>query len=245
MLMLHNYITPVLGLVLPASAQDRTLTDQLLTDLGRYCDRATEVSYRSQMIESSDGTTRVHIEGMLRKIVDPESSLRERDASDYCYGDVMETLSTEVVIDGQRNTFELLDEPLRDTYLVLNALSLSADDRYLVAEADFVYGGLGHQASVAFFDLEAREIVPSGEICANEFNTEYDYTSFEGFLSPTIAVVFCSIFDLTNDTQVERYEAVNLTSGTSRVLPSKPDNLQNYGIVVDDMEVMQVQKFKL
>ena len=233
----------VLKLVSPAVAQDETPTDRLMSDMGRYCNRATEVSYRSQAIESPDSTRRVRFEGTLRKILHPDSPSRSWETDDFCYGDIMETLSTEVVIDGQSDSFQLLDQPLRGTYLILNALALSADNRYLAAEADFIYGGLGHQSAVTFFDLETGESISPQEICVNEFETEYDHTSFEGFLSPTIAVVFCSIFDYRNTVRIERYEAVDLTSGASQVLLSKPDNLRSYGTIVSDLEVVQVQEF--
>lgn len=232
----------MIGLVLPASAQDETPTDRLITDLGRYCNRATEVSYRSQSIVSSDTTKRVHIEGTLRKIIDPESPFRA--SADYCWASVTETLSAEVVVDGQTNTFALLNEPLGDRYFILNPISLSSDNRYLATEAHTVHGGLSYQGSVQFFDLERRKTVSSREICANEFNTEYDNISYEGFLTPTTAVVRCSIFDQTNDTRVERYELVDLTTGTSQVLSSKPDNLQDYSTVVTELEVTQVQEFE-
>ena len=234
----------VLGLVLPMKAQDRTPVDRLITDLGRYCNRATEVSYRSQAIASSDGTRRVHIEGTLRKIIDPESTLRESDSDGYCYGNVVETVSAEVFIDGQRDTFELLDEPYSEGYLILEALSLSEDNRYLAAKAHVVHGGLSHEVSVAFFDLEAGEAVSLREVCTSEFNSEYDYTSHEGFLTPTTAVVLCSIFNSRTHARMEWYEAVDLASETSRVLSGKPDNLQDYGTVVGELEVTQVQEFK-
>lgn len=60
------------------TAQDRvSSTEQMLTSLGQRCNRATEVSYRSSRIRTPDGVTEVYVEGLLRKIVNPDSSLRQ------------------------------------------------------------------------------------------------------------------------------------------------------------------------
>jgi hypothetical protein len=50
--------------------------DQLFEDLTGYCDRATEVSYRSRVLIADKDDRQVYIEGLLRKVVDPRSSLR-------------------------------------------------------------------------------------------------------------------------------------------------------------------------
>lgn len=233
----------ILGSVLPSSAQEETPAEQLVSSMGQYCNRTTEVSYRSQRVVSSDETTHVYVEGTLRKLVNPDSLRRNLDTEGYCYGDTSETPTTKVIIQGQ-DEFEVLDEPFDRGYLVLEVRALSPDNRYLATESRVVWSGLSETLSASFIDLEARDSVRTPDLCTREPSGSFNASYYEGFLSSTTAVVRCSGFNpRAEEERTEWYEALDLTTGTSQVLDRRPDNLQSYSTVTSELEITNIQKF--
>jgi hypothetical protein len=73
-------------------AQETNSTDQLLTELGQRCNRATEVSYRSQRLTDTDTSTEAYVEGLIRNWSMPTAPYARGDTEEFCYPDRRETV---------------------------------------------------------------------------------------------------------------------------------------------------------
>ncbi len=223
-----------LGLSLPASAQVMP-PQTMLSALGRYCNRATEVTYRSHQLISPDGRIHVHAEGLLRKIVDPDSSLRQTDTNRTCYSDFRHTVARQLVIEIESETHRLVDAPYEEGYVLYQPQAFSANSQFLALEMQIAYTRDNPGRYVTFVDAENDETVRTHNMCGN-----LGFQSYVGFLSNHEAVVRCQNRRATADW----FEAVDLSSGLVRQLSSRPGNVASYGRAVGDFEVIRTQVFR-
>lgn len=117
-----------------AIAQPTDPISALFEELGDRCNRATETSYRSQIITAPDGKTRAYAAGLLRKLVSPVQALRQTDDG-YCFSSKRETLNRQIVIGGERGDRQITNPPYSSGYVISQPQSFSADSRYLVVES--------------------------------------------------------------------------------------------------------------
>lgn len=223
-----------LGWMHPAPAQVMP-PQAMLNALGANCDRATEITYRSQILASPDGNTLVRAEGLLRKKVDPESQLREVDLDNYCYPDTRETVTREIVLQTRDGVRRLVDSPFTDGYIVYQPLAFSSDSRFLAIDMRVIYtdGDTGNY--VLFLDTEDDTLVQMPDLCEGLV-----FQSNIGFASTTEAVVLCQ-----GGLQfAERAEVVNLETGEVRSIANTPQDLVGYGSIISTFEVIKVQLFE-
>lgn len=227
-----------------AQAQSTSATEEaprphpaqvMITSLGQQCNRATEVTYRSEQLVSPDGLKSAHVEGMLRKTVDPNSQLRRGDTEEFCYPDRRETVSRQIVIQDESGTRILDDQPYDDGYVIYRPRSFSSDSRFLAMDIQVAYTGGDPGNYVLFLDSENDSVVETPDLCENLV-----FQNYVGFASETEAVVFCQDYGAP----VKRYELVNLLNGSVRRLPDRPDDLTGYGMVVRNFEVTKTQQFE-
>jgi hypothetical protein len=211
--------------------------DQLFRDLAGYCNRATELSYRSRVLASDDTDTQVYVEGLLRKIVDPRSSLRQYDG-DGCYPDSLGMLESALVVEREgevrRFALERYDE---DTIEILTPHSFSADGRYLLAEVRASYSGVGGGNYVQLFDLQSGAVVASDVWC-EAISSEYG-ADYLGMTAKDEFVVRCTGYG----GERAQIEAFNPQTFEMRQLSSVPAQLSGYGSVESELTVLQVQRF--
>jgi len=224
----------MLGLSLPASAQVMP-PQTMLNTLSRYCNRATEVSYRSHQLISPDGRIHVHAEGLLRKIVDPSSPLRQTDTNRTCYSDVRHTVARHLVIETESESYRLVDEPYAEGYVLYQPRAFSANSQFLALEMQIAYTRANPGSYVIFMNTENDETVQIRNMCGN-----LGFQSYAGFLSDREAAVRCR----NNRATAEWFEAVDLSSGRVRQLSSRPDAVASYGRVVGEFEVVKTQVFR-
>jgi hypothetical protein len=103
-------------------AQETNSTDQLLTELGQRCNRATEVSYRSQRLTDTDTSTEAYVEGLIRKLVNANSPLRQGDTEEFCYPDRRETVHRTLVIETGDDTRRIELDYTPDYFSITRAL---------------------------------------------------------------------------------------------------------------------------
>jgi hypothetical protein len=234
--------TAALWLTFPSTALSQNANvpvDQLFEDLAGYCDRATEVSYRSRALVSDSGDRQVYVEGLLRKTVDPRSSLRQSDTDGHCYSDSIETLESKLVVEqsGEARRFDI-ERYGDDTIIVWTPRSFSADGRYLVTDVDVSYSGTGGGSYIQLFDLQSGAVVTAAAWCdtiSGEYSSEYLGITAEGEF-----VVHCAEYG----GEREQIEAFNPQTLEIRQLASVPAQLTNYGSVASELAVLQVQRFE-
>lgn len=224
----------ILGLSLPASAQVMP-PQTMLNTLSRHCNRATEVSYRSHQLISPDGRIHVHAEGLLRKIVDPSSPLRQTDTNRTCYSDMRHTVARHLVIETESESYRLVDEPYAEGYVLYQPRAFSANSQFLALEMQIAYTHANPGSYVIFMNAENDETVQIRNMCGN-----LGFQSYIGFLSDREAAVHCR----NNRATVEWFEAVDLSSGQVRQLSSRPEAAASYGRVVGEFEVVKTQIFR-
>ncbi|MEO1352834.1 MAG: hypothetical protein AAFW84_29265 [Cyanobacteria bacterium J06635_15] len=227
------------GLASPLVAQDSAQDSvssliQMLESLGQRCNRATEVSYQSERLSTTDGGTEVYVEGLLRKIVAPNSPLRQGDSAEYCYPDVRETVIRELVINNNGETRRITMDAYDQGYLIYSPRSFSADGRYLVADLQIAYTGGDPGAQITLFDLDNSEVVSTSEVCQN-----FDFENYIGFISPTEFAVHCMAYG----DMIEGFEVIDVQSGEVRQLSARPTSVTDYGVVEGELEVTKTQIF--
>jgi hypothetical protein len=213
--------------------------DQLFRDLAGYCDRATELSYRSHVLTSDDADTQVYVEGLLRKIVDPRSSLRQYDGDDNCYPDSLRMIESELVVEreGEVRRFAL-ERYEEDTIEVLTPRSFSADGRYLITQVRASYSGAGGGDYVQLLDLQSGAIVAPNVWC-EAISSEYG-ADYLGMTAEDEFVVSCTEYGSAR----AQIEAFNPQTFEMRQLSSVPAQLSGYGSVESELTVLQVQRFE-
>jgi hypothetical protein len=212
--------------------------DQLFRDLAGYCDRATEVSYRSRILISDDGEKQIYVEGLLRKVVDPGSSLRQADNNGNCHPDSLETLESELVVEqaGEVRRFDL-ESYGDDTIVIWAPRSFSADGRYLITDVEVSYSGTGGGSYVQLFDLQRGTAVAANwcEAISGEYSSEYLGITAEGEF-----VAHCTEYGPAT----EQTEAFNPQTLEMRQIFSVPAQLSSYGTLASELTVRQVQRFE-
>lgn len=225
----------LLGSLAAVSATAQVMPPQaMLNALGANCDRATEVTYQSQILASPDGNTLVRAEGLLRKRVNADSPLRAVDTDDYCYPDMRETVSRQITLQTSSGIRRLVDDPYNDGYIMYQPRAFSADSRFLALDmrVAFTEGDTGSYA--LFLDTSDDTIVDAPNLCEG-----FALQSNIGFTSSTEAVVLCqSELRLS-----QQFESVNLLTGTVRSLTERPENAIGHGNVIRAFEVTKVQLF--
>ncbi|MEL6552839.1 MAG: hypothetical protein AAFQ63_05165 [Cyanobacteria bacterium J06621_11] len=215
----------------------------MITSLGQQCNRATEVTYRSDQLVAPDGAASVHVEGILRKTVYPDSQLRQVDTDSFCYPDSRETVSRQIVIQDEAGTRLLNDSPYNQGYVLYRPRSFSADSRFLAMDVQVAYTGGDPGNYVLFLDLENDSAVEAPDVCENLI-----FQNYVGFASETEVVVLCQDYggptSAPDNADLERYELVNLLDGSVRTLASRPDDLSGYGRLIRSFEVTKMQRFE-
>ncbi|MEL6469760.1 MAG: hypothetical protein AAFQ74_08535 [Cyanobacteria bacterium J06623_4] len=222
----------------PSTAQinPKFAQDLLNNVLNRRCDRATEVSYRSNQLTSTPlNGTHVYIDAILRKIVTPGSPLRQSDSPLGCAADARETSRHELVIARAGETRRITLEPYPDSYLIYHLQSFSPDGNFLVADLQTVYAGGDGGNHVTIFDLRDNTVTVSTPTVCDEL----DFASFYGFATETEAIVLCEGY--LGSTQ--RFEAINVQTGTLRRVAGMPP-VMSYGLPVGAPEITKVQRFQ-
>ncbi len=217
----------------------------MLNALGRQCSQVTEVTYHSQRLLAPDGKQQVHVEGVLRKTVNPTSQLRQSDTEGFCYPDVRETVTREMVIQNADSTKVLSDRPYEEGYVIYQPRSFSSDSRFLAVDLQVTYTGGAPGHYVLFMDLENDQVIQTPDICDN-----LAFESYVGFASKTEAVVLCQDYGDPGEpssgepSSIERFETVNLLNGSVRQLEGRPDDLAGYGSITREFEVTKAQAFE-
>ena len=209
---------------------------QLLTQVfNSRCNRATEVSYRSNRLttQQTNGTT-VHVNAILRKIVTPGSPLRDSDPENGCRADARETSQQELVIQSPTETRLITLTPYDCSYLTNHLQSFSPNGQYLVADLQSVYAGGDAGNHITIFNLGDNISATTPEVC-----TEVEFASFYGFATPTEAIVRCEGYLASSQT----YEAVNVRTGNVRRLAGTP-SVMNYGLPAGEPAVTKIQTFQ-
>ena len=220
-----------------AIAQPTNPISALFDELGDRCNRATETSYRSQVLIAPDGETQVYAAGLLRKRVSPVEAIRQTD-SGYCFSSGRETLNRQIVITERQGDRQITNPPYSSGYVINQPQSFSADSRYLVVQSQIGYTGGDAGSSVFFVDVLNGNINKNLEVCKSTDEDSY-YSSYLGFSAPSEVVVDCNAPANTG-----HLEAINLQTGSVRRLASKPANLVNYGTVESEFAVVRRQLFQ-
>jgi hypothetical protein len=218
-----------------AQAVDQSLAPirRLSASMFRYCNRTTELSYRSQRLTSPDGVVQVYIEGMLRKTVNDPN--RSPNSADYCYADKAETVSNQLIIETETETYQISGSTYDAGYIIYHPQAFSADGRYLATVGEIVYDGLSTESFTAIFDLVGRKALRTPNLCL-----DLDSSSHVGFTTANEVVVRCDGYSSRPPIEA-RYEAVSLPLATVRRLSARPSELANYGTLVGELEVIQTQ----
>ncbi len=223
-----------LGLSRPATAQVSP-QQTMLDTLSGFCNRATEISYRSHQLISPDGRIRVHAEGLLRKVVNPNSPLRQTDTNRTCYSDARHTLARQLVIETENESYRLVDEPYEEGYVLYQPQAFSSNSRFLALEMQIAYTSDRPGSYVIFVDAENDRTVRIRNMCGN-----LGFQNYIGFLSDREAVVHCQ----NSRGTANWFEAVDLSSGQVSQLSSRPDDIAGYGRIAGDFEVVETQLFR-
>jgi len=225
------------GLIFSAlSAIAQVMTPQdMLNGLGANCDRAAELTYRSQVIASPDGNTLVRAEGLLRKRVNPESTLRAIDTDTYCYPDARETVNRQIILQTASGIRKLIDTPYEEGYILYQPRAFSADSRFLALDMRVVYTDGSTGSYVLFLDTSNDTLVETPNLCDGLISQ-----SHIGFTADTEAVVHCQ--DALG--LAERFESIDLLTGSIRPMLAQPEAVAGYGNIVRAFEVLRVQLFE-
>ncbi len=217
---------------LPSFAQPSP-TVNLLEALGQRCNRATEVSYRSDQLISADGETTVYFEAVLRKIVRPDSTLHRADTDDYCFPDVRETPVRDLVIEHQGEIQRIDTGAYEYGYILYSPRSFSPDGRYVAIDLQVAFTGGSPGDYVGVFDLEQGDYIPLTAICE-----QYEFEQTAGFLDVNTVSVECIGYGPAESL----FEQFDLTTGEIRTLPDEFGS-SRYGSVTRPFEVIQTQSF--
>lgn len=220
-----------------AIAQSTDPIDSLFDELGDRCNRATETSYRSQVLTAPDGETQAYTTGLLRKLVSPIQAASQTD-SGYCFSSSRETLNRQIVITDRQGDRQITTPPYSSGYIINQPQSFSPDSKYLVVESHIGYTGGDAGGSIFFVNVLNGNIAENLQVCKSTTQDSYDQ-SYLGFLTPSEAVVACNA-----PAYQGHFEAINLQTGSVRRLASEPANLANYGTVESEFEVVQTQLFQ-
>ncbi|MEO0759336.1 MAG: hypothetical protein AAFY78_20965 [Cyanobacteria bacterium J06648_16] len=228
-------VTAVLASVSHPALAQVSPTVQMFEMLGQRCNRATEVSYRSERLVSENGERTVYVEGILRKIVRPNSPVRRSDTTDFCFPDVRETPVQTLVIEQSGETQRINLGPFDTGYVIYSPRSFSAEGRYLIFDVQVAYIGGDPGAFVGALDLEQGEFVPLTGIC-----DQYDFEQYAGLFGDTTVAVECiSYGDVTSEFQI-----FNLATGSLQTLSPNPFMVENFGTVASPFEVTKTQVFE-
>ena len=215
--------------------------DLVAAELGERCNRATEVSYRSQQLTSLDESAQVHIEGMVRKIVDNPDDLIRRGIA--CHADTAETLRADVVVTrNDRTTHIAAIEPYIGGYVHLLPVSFSSDGRYVAFSFDTHFPGSNINSSVVFLDLDTEQFVDVVDACEGMLISDYDAVNYIGFSAEDEALIRCQPYARSEPTPSRR-EIIALPSGRVRPYTSRLSLYGNYGSISDSARVTNVQRF--
>ena len=222
----------------PAQAQaNPAFAQQLLTDVfAGECDRATEVTYRSNQLSThSQAGTRVSVEAILRKIVTPGSPLRPADTATNCAPDARQTSAQQLVIRSPTEIRRVTLSPQPNSYLFYHLQSFSPSGDYLVADLQSVHTGGNGGNFITIFDLSGTNVsVSTPDVCE-----ELDLASYYGFASATEVIVRCQGYLASS----QSFEAVNVETGTVRQLAAVP-NVTNYGLAAGVPAITKIQRFQ-
>lgn len=223
------------------TAQPTTPIRQAIDVLnGDSCDRATELTYQSQQLQSPSGNITVHFEGTLLKIVnDPSQVISENR---FCHASRAQTLSDDMIVTQQGNAQRFSENPYNGGYLVDTPISFSPDEQYIAAEIEIVYGGMHISNEIAAFDVTTGQMVPTPNICEDPNASDMDSVAYLGFLSATEMVVECQ-FGGRRAPLPTRLEIVTLPGGSIRQIERIPNSVASYGTPVGEFEITQLQRF--
>ena len=197
------------------------------------CEGATEVSYRSQKLQSPDNQKTVYFEVVLRRIV-PENSL---DNPDYCRSNI-QTPRLEMVIEEQNNSRRIDYGEVDEIHTVINPISFSPDSRFVITQNDYIYQGGDSGYSNFILDLtvakpELFSIVPCNE----------NYSKYSGFLSDTEVIFSCSVYG-DPETWLETINLDTLAANRLNQVPTNTAKLtRTYGDVIEELAVTKTQVF--
>lgn len=233
----------VLGWLRPAIAQVMT-PQTMLNGLGANCDRTTEITYRSQVLASPDNNILVRAEGLLRKRVHPDSELRSVDTDNYCYPDTRETVSRQIVLQTTSGIRKLVDIPYEDGYILYQPRAFSADSRFLALDMHIAYTDGNTGSYVLFLDTNNDTVITTPNLCDGLI-----FQSHVGFTADTEANTETDTAEAIVRCQgglqfTERYESVNLLTGSVRPLTTQPEDAAGYGNIIRSFEVLSVQLFE-
>lgn len=221
--------------IIPSAVKQNTESAwQMIQTLGNDCARSVTMSYRSQQLASPDRSTQVYAEGTLRKV-------RYQQGDTGCHFGTTETLENALVIERQGQVQKFSDQPYDGGYIMYQPRSFSPDGRYLAAMIMYAEAGLGADEIPAVFNLAKGERIQTQGLCQGMINSTFDFYSYVGFSSAVEFVLLCHDVH-RNQGESERFEAINLESGTVRQLSDKPSNIRDYGTVLGHFEVTQTQR---
>lgn len=220
-----------------AIAQSTNPVNALFEELGDRCNRATETSYRSQVITAPDGRTSAYAAGLLRKLVSPVQAVRQTDRG-YCFSSRRETLNRQIVISNEGGDRQVTSPAYSSGYVISQPQSFSADSRYVVIESRIGYTGGDAGSFVFFVDVSNNNINESLRVCEASDGNSY-YQSYLGFSTPSEVVIDCNA-----PAALGYLEALDLQTGSVRRLASKPANLVDYGTVESEFRVVRSQLFR-
>ena len=225
-----------------ASAPGNELAaDLVAAELRERCNRATEVRYRSQQLTSLDESTQVHIEGMVRKIVNNPAERMRRGI--VCHADIAETLQADVVVTrNNRTTHIAAIEPYKGGYVHLLPISFSLDGRYVAISFDTHFPLSTINSSVVLLDLDTEQFVDVVDACEGMLDSDYDAVNYIGFSAEDEAVIRCQS-SARGEPTTSRREIISLPSGEVRPYTSRLSLYGNYGSVSDSARVTNVQRF--
>lgn len=222
----------------PSQAQTNPEFGQLLLSdiLDERCDRATEISYRSnQLTTHSENGTRVSVEAILRKIVTPDSPLRQSDTATSCMADSRETSQQQLIIQSPTETRRVTLTPHSGSYLIYHLQSFSPNGQYLIADLQSIYTGGDGGNYITIFDLSGSSVsVSTPNVCE-----ELDFSSYYGFSSETEVVVLCEGYLGMS----RHFESVNVETGAVTRLSSTP-TVTSYGLAAGEPAVTKIQTFQ-
>ena len=238
-------ITIATAAFLPVSqaspTENELAADLVAVELRERCNRATEVSYRSQQLTSLDESVQVHIEGMVRKIVNnPDDRMRRGIA---CHADTAETLQADVVVTRNNRTTRIAAiEPYIGGYVHLLPISFSSDGRYVAISFDTYFPASNINSSVVILDLDTEQFVDVVDACEGMLLSDYDAVNYIGFSAEDEAVIRCQP-RARREPVPSRREIISLPSGRVRPYASRLSLYGNYGSISDSARVTTVQIF--
>jgi len=194
------------------------------------CQGTTEVNYRSQKLTSPDGETTVYYEGVLRRV----GKKGDRSGHDgYCYPlkGRQTPITTLIVKNITPKRISLQSE--NRLYQVLEPISCSVDNKYLILRGDVAYDGGDGGTYYEIMDTQNNYNMLSLRTCYDS----YGGFEYKGFISPLEI-----LFECQSD-----FEVVNLQNKSVRKVSKSFTESANitklYGTISGEMTILKRQVF--